>query len=368
MPLSLSLRNDVWTVSSAGKPVAEIHMDLWHQVDCVILYSEAPQETLMDVLHLAASHVQQFVANRTVSGGLMVAEYRDSKLTVYDSMRIMDEAQIPEKVRAYDRERIVDEFRSLNIPVIDAVHRSWRDALAAVLKQVGVRMRWSVAQRRSYLPEIVRLKFHVRRPHRFICWKDESYPTDAYEQLHVVPSYHPVMQNWREVDMVNGATDACIGGYAVRSIFSPRASRAKIEKSYGSSWDHMQHPYIGAGQWIQFEIDRNKLRSQKGVDHFASVLRACLSIDRTYIAINGGFRAPLKYPSNRLHELGIVSPMPQRGSRRSTEVRGSEDHCVWAYRTLEAEGKLDDAYVPPWLIQEGWLGIYKDAEVRPGIF
>jgi len=103
-----------------------------------------------------------------------------------------------------------------------------------------------------------------------------------------------------------------------------------------------------------------KMRSAEGVEELVRLLRASLGIDqRTYVEISGGFRAPMKCAHNRLIEL----------HRQSGNVaRGSEQHCVWTYRTLQAEGVLNHAFVPRWFIREGWLDIYKGAEVQPGLY
>ena len=78
----------------------------------------------------------------------------------------------------------------------------------------------------------------------------------------------------------------------------------------------------------------------------------------------------MKCGHNRLIQLGRQrSPWLQAEYGRSGHIaRGSEEHCVWAYRVLQQEGKLERSYVPSWFISEGWLEIYKDAEVRHGLY
>lgn len=221
------------------------------------------------------------------------------------------------------------------------------------------------------LDEWVDVKFKAKAPYRFTFWKSESRPNRDYEQLHLVPSYHPVMKGWREHRLVNGDTDALIRGSAVHSIYCPRASKEDTgRKTFSSHWAHVNHPYRASGQWVRFTVDTVKLCSREGVEELAGILRASLMLGQEYIAISGGFRAPMQCAHNRLLETKRRSPWPHAGSRSEGGhvARGSEEHCVWAYRTLLHEGVLKNSYVPEWFEQEGWLGIYAGAEVRPGLF
>jgi len=70
--------------------------------------------------------------------------------------------------------------------------------------------------------------------------------------IHVVPSYHPVMSDWTPVGMVNGDTDAYIRGNSIRSIYCPKAARSmRHKKDFGTTWTHVKHPYIAkVVRWV----------------------------------------------------------------------------------------------------------------------
>ncbi len=366
----LELRDRIWTVSCGERPVAEIHLDYWHQVGDVVLYADTSPAMQLSVLRLAASHVQQYVKHRTTSafGGLMVAEHRDPSLTAYDSQRLMSSLFL-EEGQTLDRETIEKEFRTLNIGVIVAVHRTAGEALQAVIAQVG---RPGLQCRRmahlTYTDNEIKLRFTVAKPDHFIFWKSEWKP--GVSDLHIVPGYHPVMNGGEAVGIVNGATDCYIRGNAVRSIYCPKAARSdRRSRSFGSTWNHVKHPFYAIGRSFSIALITTNIRSREGVKELVELLRGALGEGKRYVEISGGFRAPMKCAHNRLLETGKPSPYP-RASRdgRGHVARGSEEHCVWAYRTLEKEGTLKQARVPDWFIREGWLGIYKGAEVRPTLF
>jgi hypothetical protein len=87
--------------------------------------------------------------------------------------------------------------------------------------------------------------------------------------------------------------------------------------------------------------------SDEARDTLVKLVRAALEEDDTFIGVSGGFSPPFDSPYN----VRMV-----RGARH--HVRGSENHCVWAYRTLKAEGRLDGAIIPKWFWDERWLDAY----------
>ena len=373
MSLKLQLSNRVWTVSKGKKPVAEIHLDYCDQVDEVVLYADSSDEIHLSVLRLAASHVQRFVKNRSVPamGGLMVAEDRDRNLTAADSYRLMDFGLIPEQIQKLDRETIVKELRPLRVDVIVATHKTVDEAIKAAVFQVGVpSLRYGLIPQRMIFDNAIALWFTVAKPERFTFWKSESVPTGQDWDLHVVPSYHPVMNGWKAVGLVNGATDAYIRGNAVRSIYCPTAAQSdRHGRNFGTSWNYVKHPFYAVGRSMSIRLITTKVRSREGVEELTELLRAALGQGKQYVEISGGFNAPMKCAHNRLLELNRRSPWPDAHRRGAVHVaRGSEEHCVWAYRTLKAEGVLDKAHVPSWFIKEGWLEIYEGAEVHPTLF
>lgn len=371
MTFKLQLNGRVWNISKGKKPVAEIHLDYWDQVDEIVLYADSSDDVQLSVLRLAASHVKQFVKNRRAPamGGLMVAKYRNNDLTAFDSRRLMDFGLIPEEIQKLDHETIVKELRPIQVDVIVAIHKTADEALQAAIFQVDhPSLRYHLIPQRVIFDNEIGLQFTVAKPDRFIFWKSEWRP--GVSDLHIVPSYHPVMNGWEAVGMVNGSTDAYIRGNAVRSIYCPKASQSdRHDRNFGSSWNHVKHPFCATGRSMSARLITTKLRSREGVEELVELLSAALGQSKRYVEISGGFRAPMKCAHNRLLELGQRSPWPQADhTGRGHVARGSEQHCVWAYRTLEAEGALEKARVPSWFLEEGGLNIYEGAEVHPTLF
>lgn len=372
MPLKTMLCGDVvWSISNGeGAPIAEIHLDYLDQVNEVVLYSDSSEENQNQVLQLAASHARQYVRNRRtpVFSGIMIAEHRNNKLTKEDSARLMDFKKIPEDIAKWDRSTTMEGLRPLGVNVITAVHKTKSEAIDSVISQAGIEtLEGIVLSKQAVFSNEVTLKFSVKGPKRFTFWNCMSKPSGGMFDLHIVPSYHPVMKDWTSVGMVNGSTDAYIAGNTIERVFSPEEARSGREKLLGSSWDHVNHPFYVDGCHIEIVVNASRLRSAEGTEELVNFLRASLNLDNKYVNISGGFKAPLRCAHNRLVEL--KKPSPWKEAERGVHLaRGSEEHCVWAYRTLKTEGVLEKSHVPSWFLSEGWLDIYKDAEVRPGLF
>lgn len=358
----------VWTIFQDGVPVAEIHLDYLDQVREVVLYADASKTVQLEVLRLAASHVKQYVKNRRVPvmGGIMEGEYRNDNLTSFDSQRLMDLAVISPEIKKMDREAIIKALYQLQIDVVVAIYKKYEDSLNSVCAQLGADINYIILPERTIFNDRVLARFFVNDPPKFTFWKSESVPSKNSWDLHIIPHYHPVMMGYKLVSMVNGATDANIDGLAVKTIYCPNEARADLDgRSYGSSWNHVRHPFYATGRSVTLGMITTKLRSAEGVQELLQLLRASLGMDEHYVEVSGGFRAPMKCPHNRLLETGQQSPWPEAGVHRA---RGSEAHCVWAYRTLQEEGVLKQAHIPSWFFEEDWLGVYKDAEIRPGLY
>jgi hypothetical protein len=150
--------------------------------------------------------------------------------------------------------------------------------------------------------------------------------------------------------------------------FCPEESVVKIDggpiKSvHQLSFTHVKHPYYVEGRELYCSLRMNALRTKRGVAELTYILSAAIGKSDEFVEVSGGFRPPLQNPHNRLLELGMKMP----GDKR--RPRGSEHHCVWAYRTLHKEGitVLLQAHIPTWFLEEGWLGIYENAKVQHGI-
>ena len=355
---------------------AEIHLDHWKQTDQILIAADATEEVVMDTLCLAASHVRQYVRNRrtAVFGGLMVAEYGDRSLTEADSDKAMDFGLIDDEIRFLDRETIEKELDQLNIEVLIFSHKNVMDGIKAAhdLLKEEVDVTIDPLPQRGWLNDRIRVKLATRQSDQnFTFWNSESKPGQGFD-LYVVPNYHPVMHDKREVGLINGATDCLIRGKSVRYIYAPEEART-VEENFDGSWSRVNHPFYATGTIVELGLIENYMRTEDGVKKFVEVVRGMLGLDDTYVAVSDGFNPPLKCAHNRLHELGQLdnSPWPQapRPYQSGKHVaRGSEAHCVWAHRVLTEEGVIDNSYVPQWFYSEGWLGLYETAEVRHGLY
>lgn len=359
---------------------AEIHLDHWEQTDQILIAADAAEEVVLDTLRLAASHVRQYARNRRVAafGGLMVAEYGNHNLTEADSDKAMDFDLIDDEIRALDRETIEKELDRLDIEVLTFIQPVAEYGLMMAMDILRVdcpALTYDILPQRSCLNDRIRVKLTIRRPsnQNFTFWKDESRPRPGQGfDLHVVPSYHPVMYDKREVGLINGATDCLIRGKAVRCIYAPEEART-VEENFGGSWNRVNHPFYATGTIVELGLIGNYMRTEDGVKRFVEVVRGMLGLDNTYVAVSGGFNPPLKCAHNRLLELGQLDNSPWPRAPRPYQsgkhvARGSEAHCVWAHRVLTEEGVIDDSYVPQWLYSEGWLGLYETAEVQHGLY
>ncbi len=329
-------------VVDGDKIVASVKLDYQQHMREVVLRASTSDEIQLQVLRLVVQRVHQFVR----------------KLTA-------------EQINKLDRDALTKDLNAVGIDISFALYKDAKEAIDVAVEKAGIlHLRYREMQSRRGLDDNLRLEFTVDQPNRFVFWKNESQPSRDYEGLHIVPGYHPVMNGWQEVGLVNGDTDAYIRGSAVRGIYCPSEAQTGNDLQYkGSSWSHVNHPFRAEGQDMQLEVDTTKLRSAEGVDELVQALRASLGLDNRYVAISGGFRPPLESAHNRLVRTKRRSPYPQADhSGRGHLARGSEDHCVWAYRTLETEGALDKAFVPAWFKREGWLDIYEGAEIKPGIY
>jgi hypothetical protein len=216
----------------------------------------------------------------------------------------------------------------------------------------------------------VTAEFTIAPPRQFTFWMDQYKPDEDFG-IHLVPPYHPVMKGMSSVALINGDTDYCIGGQAIKTVHCPESAKSiKGDRSmFGSTWTHVNHPFRAISNSFTLQVFPEKLRTAEGAQELFDFVCGALGLNNQYVSISGGFRAPLEYPHNRLLRLNRRSPYPQADySGRGHTARGSESHCVWAYRTLKAEGVLHQTYIPPWFLSEQWFEIYEGSEECPGIF
>lgn len=357
----------IWFIATEKGMVAEIYLDYHNQVDEVVLYADAIDDDRLSVLQLALWHGNAFVRDRTTSamGGLLCVNRRNPDLSPSDSYRLMSFKLVPDEIRALNKDLIAQHLRDLGVEVVTVKYLTALAATEQAVREVGVpSLRFKVIpQQLSFRNEHV-LEFEVNGPQRFMFWKWLETPAD--EGYHLVPPYHPVMTDGEPVGGVNGATDAYLGNKAIHSIYCPKAAQHdRRARNFGSSWNHLNHPFCATGRSFRLAISSTKVRSQEGIEELIKVLQGALNMGSTYIRINQGFRPPLKRACNRLNELGRSDEAERL---RQNSSRGSEPSCVWEYRTLEREGVLAQAHVPSWVVDEGWLETYRTADVGPTMY
>ena len=248
-------------------------------------------------------------------------------------------------------------LKERGVAVLDLAYETSAEAIEAAVALAGV------PGLRATLGDIPwcderRVRFRVGRANRFEFWKSvrkPSTPDDAAHALYVVPAYHPSVMGAKEYGLINGCTDSNIRDNTVHYVMCPRASMVGGVEYRGSTWSHVKHPFAAVGRTLDMRVCEHNVRTTTGVAALAAYLRATLRLDARYIGVSGGFHAPLEHPSNYLR-------VPY------TSCRGSEQSCVWEYRTLQREGRLAGAFVPPWFHKENWLAKYENAVERHGAF
>lgn len=247
-------------------------------------------------------------------------------------------------------------LKEWGVQVLDLVYTTSAEAIEAAVALAGV------PGLRATLGDIPwcderKVRFRVGRANRFEFWKSVSLPEDPNSMwaLHLVPTYHPKVKGDKEHGLINGCTDCNIRDNTVRYVLCPRASMVDGVAHRSSTWSHVKHPFAAVGRTLDMRVCEHNVRTSTGVAALAAYLRAALRLDDRYIGIGGGFHAPLEHPANYLR-------VPY------TSCRGSEQACVWEYRTLQREGRLAGAFVPAWFHRENWLGKYENAVECHGAF
>lgn len=381
MPHVLQIKNidKVWVIhfpdhkNTKLTRIAEIYLDHHCQVEQVVLSNDAIEEHRLDVLRLAVHHVANFVRHRTSSamGGLLVGKHTNYELTSADSDALMSFDAIDDSLKHTDYRALVNTLQASRIDVLVAKYHFWQDGLREAVEAVGVPGLICTVSKAREIFGTISVTFEVRGKDKvFEFWKSESKPRrPSTHELYIIPPYHPAMQGMHYEFLVNGATDAMVSGNAIRAVHCPTNQQSQKRDIFGSTWSHVGHPCRVTAKSFEVDILPLHVRTQSGIEEVTRFLRSALRLNDMYVGISGGFQPPMKCPDNRLLEIGRQSPYPNASNERNGHLaRGSEAHCVWTYRTLEEEGVLDKAYIPPWFKEEKWLDIYEGAEVRPGIY
>jgi len=357
----------VWHITSGKQVVADIYLDLWDQVEEVVVYEDGEQY-LRQIKELAVWHASQFVKNRNFSimGGLMGSEVRNNDLTTTDSDNLMDFDSISEEIRNAPIEHIDSDLEQL-ARIVHAISMSYTDIVNRAIKIINERhgIEVSAEHRETNFSDRVEIKFTADNAHEFTFWKCADNPRSEYfdlkTELHIIPSYHPVLAGGEEVGMVNGDTDAFIrhSDHGLMSIKSPLESRTKDGLIVGT-WFNLKHPFYARGKSFYIDLQTRGCLSQEGLDNIIMLIEAALNIDNKYIGISGGFQSPYDYSPNLLQRKGVRFADISIDGRKDT--RGSEQDCIFEYVTLKAEGKLEGSYIPEWFFTEGWPELYGEEE------
>lgn len=347
-----------WQITASGKVVARIYTDYKNQVEKIVMYDSDPL-IRRRVKELALSHAIQFVMERPIISREILALAPKRELWQYNFVQMMGADMIPEGV-----ERLSDELLDKYLAVFAVVAEGGFGNLAEMLKSLQAEIKdafgISITVRSitsNLIGDKVGITITSDQPFKF--WKSvDSYSRDDESRLYITPPYHPTVNGKKHFCLINGSTDYYIGGQesGITTVHAPFESRRETARSaFGSTWGAVKHPFYAEGETFSMEICPVLCLTQKGYRTLFNFLAAALNQGDGYIEISGGFDPPFDYPSNILARKKIKSPAERFGPHN---CRGSEHHCVWEYRTLEAEGQLAGAKIPSWLAREGWLNIY----------
>ena len=353
----------LWDVHGTKGIIAKIFIDVFHQMDVLVFFASTEEEK-KKVLELCCNHVYRFAKYRNKTPHMLPILSERFVLTKHEettSMSIMDFSAVDERFKKADEKALRGFLGAFDIPVIDGIVFEFEDALKKsvkdIIKSTKIKIKYELV-RYNCLSDALKIKFTSKETFTF--WKDSFKYEKEYESIyiHLIPHYHPANQGKTPLSL-NGSTDAYIRGKAVQSICSPPECRTTARTLF-SSWSHVNHPFFVTGKSFEMEISRTHFLSQEGMGEVTEILKAALGTTDKYVASIGGFNPPYRCPHNRLIDI--------RHSGKRPNPRGSEAHCVWAYRTLEKEGQLENTYIPDWFFKEKWLEKYEGAEYQPGVY
>lgn len=363
---------EVWEIVNGGKLKATIYVNFYRQISRLVIYPKTSKKHITHILRLAAFYTHIY---NTLPGRRHNSWSSPPPITATDNIILANALYfdvISTDFVNLNREELLPLLEKNEVDVVFAAHSNIKNAINAAINQAKVpSLSFEILPVDYSFDHQIGIRFTVHKPHAFAFWKCEWMPSNPNTALNIIPSYHPTMKRWHQQELINGDTDACIGNDLVRYIYAPKASQALQEKNiFGASWSHINHPYRAVGRSLELRLIGPKMLSQDSVDLLTRILRSALNLDDTYIAVSGGFDAPLSYPANKINRLGIRSPYPHAdyGAATAPIARGSEAHCVWAYRVLETEGEIHRAFIPFWFIQERWLQIYEGEEIHHGVY
>lgn len=335
-----------------GRPIAIFSMDPWAQVDKLVLLPDVSQKDTLSPLQVTASHAVRYVVRRQYAQGILIAKHHGIASRTRSAELLLD-GNIPDDIATLDAEKLTEMLREIGVDVIKATVYSLEEAIESALsdERLTVPISFEAGTQNGIFGE-KRVTFRVKAPAQFRIWKNVG-----KSDLYIVPAYHPEQDsNRHQVNLINGDTDALIGGQAVRYIYAPSESTEGQERGFrSSSWSGVNHPFYAAGSEITLQVSTTKALSAEGIEEIVTLMAAALELKNTHLSVSGGFRGTYTDPENIARRSGI------RTSSWNGKARGSEGFCVWAYQVLKNEGELDRAYIPRWFNEEGWLSAYESA-------
>ena len=349
-------------VAGEKTTIAIIYLDYLCRIKYVI-FSKGfiPSEFKTDIINLAVFHTLKYSKKRDgyFISDYLYAEDQDNSLTSTDSIRLFDFSKIGDDVKSCPEEEKDRLLKAFKIEILDAVVGTHDEALREIINRVGSNHALTFEVKESggiSLEPEINIEWTVDKSD-FTIWNNLSKPSPGKMfDLHIVPDYHPCMsEKMNDVGFINGSTDAYIRGYAIDSIYPPIEAMVQREKTFGSSWSYINHPFKATGKTFTMRVSYFKLFTEMGINEITVVLKAALNSENTYLSVSGGFYGPYDHQENVLNRLLREGITEFQNSKRN---RGSEPHCMWAYYFLEKEGSLYKAYVPNWFYEERWREAY----------
>lgn len=359
------VRDSVYNiVNKKRRRLAEIYFNHLNHVKKVMFYPRTNRETQLVILRQVANHVRFYAHGQEWIDGSLERGLDWQRLEDHE---FISDFFLSDQVKDLTRDQILAGLQLLDIEVMSLHCKRVDNALkAAVAMTMVPGLGFSITGESTIVPERWTIRFYVNEPDRFTFWTTADTPYRHYEGLHIIPPYHPACKGATAKWLINGSTGAFINDKLIDYLFCPTDALTDRRNELFGDWSHTNHPFKAVGRSFALQLDINQLRTKAGILQLTDVLLAALNIGENYIAVIGGFDAPLPMPENRISQLNMHSPYPGADYSRSmsAKVRGSEADCVWAYRVLEAEGQLAGAIIPAWFMKEKWLEIYNGIPLK----
>jgi len=348
-----------WSISFNNATVAKIHLDHEGQTNTVVFLDQNKRHQ-RKVKELALSHAIQFVIRRSPMPKYLIAILPKRDLEEYTSDNLMDFKKIPDAITFLNNEDL-DKYLSGFANFVEGRFTTPENMLDNLMMDIREKLGILIKLKEGKWMDNdhITATFECTDENNFKVWNACSDGPGSSWRLHFTAPYHPVMDSKKQsFCMINGSTDYYIrgGDEGIRHVYSPEDARTNKD-GFGTSWSYLKHPFYAEGKTLGVEFSATLCMAKSGYQTLYNLLSAALNRNNLYVSVNGGFNSPYDYPENILNRKGMPSPAGNQGGGHT--VRGSEDDCVWEYRTLKKEGQLKNSLAPDWFFPEGWLDIYK---------